>query len=162
VFSFGGRQPARAEAPRPVRTKSKIIYQNGPWFHELGGRTGYVVIALGSNVHIFARPHRRDELRQCFETVLGSSVRTVEFPGIDQSMLLVSFPGGGHLSIEFLDQAPDDEQPRLGAWLELRANDPAAVFQSAVDAGLTQVRHPGHAYYFMIPGGQVFTIAPAT
>jgi hypothetical protein len=121
-----------------------------------------VVIALGSNVHIFARPHRREELAQCFEIVLGSPVRTVEFPGIDQPMLVVSFPGGGHLSIEFIDDAPDDEQPRLSAWLELRADDPAAELQAALDAGLTQVRHPGHPYYFMIPGGQVFTIAPTS
>jgi hypothetical protein len=121
-----------------------------------------VVIALGSNVHIFARPHRREELARCFETVLSSPVRTVEFPGIDQPVLVVSFPGGGHLSIEFTDDAPDDELPRLGAWLELRADDPAAVLQAALDAGLTQVRHPGHPYYFMIPGGQVFTIAPTS
>ena len=77
-------------------------------------RAGYL-IALGSNVHIFARPHRRGELAECFETVLGSPVRTVEFPGIDQPMLVASFPGGGHLSIEFTDEAPDDERPRLGA-----------------------------------------------
>ena len=124
------------------------------------GKAGCKVIALGSNVHIFARPHRRGELAQCFEAVLGSPVRAVEFPGIDQPMLIVSFPGGGHLSIEFTDDAPDDEQPRLGAWLELRTDDPAAVLQAALEAGLTEVKHPGHPYYFMIPGGQVFTIAP--
>ena len=124
-------------------------------------RISYAMIALGSNVHIFARPHRREELARCFEMVLGAPVRTVEFPGIDQPMLLVSFPGGGHLSIEFTDDAPDDEQPRLGAWLELCADDPAAVFRAALGAGLTEVKHPGHPYYFMIPGGQVFTIAPA-
>ena len=49
---------------------------------------------------------------------------------------------------------------RLGAWLELRADDPAAVLQGALKAGLAQVKHPGHQYYSMIPGGQVFTIAP--
>jgi hypothetical protein len=124
-------------------------------------RAGYVVIALGSNVHIFARPHRREELTRCFGTVLGCPVRTVEFAGIHQPMLVVSFPGGGHLSIEFIDEAPDDQLPRLGAWLELRADDPAAVLHGALEAGLTQVEHPGHPYYFMIPGGQVFTIAPA-
>jgi hypothetical protein len=124
-------------------------------------RASGIVIALGSNVHIFARPGRRAELAQCFETVLGSPVRTVELPGIDRPMLVVSFPRGGHLSIEFTDDAPDDEQPRLGAWLELRADDPAAVLRAALDAGLTEVKHPGHPYYFMIPGGQVFTIAPA-
>lgn len=118
------------------------------------------MVTLGSNAHIFARPHRREELAQCFEALLGNPVRTVEWPGIDQPMLIVSFPGGGHLSIEFTDDAPDDEQPGLGAWLELRAADPAALLQTALDAGLTQVSHPGHPYYFMLPGGQVFTIAP--
>ena len=106
-------------------------------------------LALGSNAHIFARPHRRAELARCFETLLGGPVRTV------------SFPGGGHLSIEFRDDAPDGAEPTLGAWLELRSADPAALLQTAVGAGLMQVRHPGHPYYFMIPGGQVFTIAPA-
>jgi hypothetical protein len=28
------------------------------------------------------------------------------------------------------------------------------------DAGLPEVKHPGHPYYVMAPGGQVFTIAP--
>ena len=130
------------------------------WLQDPAGRPGYVVVALGSNVHIFTRPRRREELAQCFETLLGSPVRTVEFPGIDQPMLIVSLPGGGHLSIEFTDDAPDDEHPHLGAWLELRAVNPAALLQTALDAGLIQVRHPGHPYYFMIPGGQVFTIAP--
>lgn len=130
---------------------------------ESARRGGQVMIGLGSNVHIFARPHRREELARCFEAVAGGSpVRTVEFPGIDQPMLIVGFPGGGHLSIEFTGDAPDDEYPRFGAWLELSADDPAAVLQAALDAGLTQVSHPGHPYYFMIPGGQVFTIAPTS
>ena len=114
------------------------------------------MIALGNNAHIFARPHRRDELARCFKIVLGgSSVRTVDHPGIEHPMLLISFPGGGHLSVEFTDAAPDDEQPRLGAWLELRApSEPAAVLRAALDAGLTQVTHPGHPHYFMIPEGR--------
>jgi hypothetical protein len=120
------------------------------------------MIALGGNVHLFARPARRDELIRCFEAVLGAgTVRPVEYPGIDQPMLLVAFPGGGHLSVEFTERAPDDEEPRLGAWLELRAPDPAATFRAALDAGLAEVRHPGHPYYFMLPGGQVFTVAAA-
>jgi hypothetical protein len=55
---------------------------------------------------------------------------------------------------------PDDDTPRLGAWLELRAEDPDALMQAALAAGLPQVKHPGHPHYFMAPGGQVFTIAP--
>lgn len=119
------------------------------------------MIALGSNAHLFARPHRRAELAWCFETVLGCGpVATVEHPGMDEPMLIVRFPGGGNLSIEFTDRAPDDADGRLGAWLELRAGDPAAMMRAVLDAGLPQVTHPGHPYYFIAPGGQVFTIAP--
>ena len=121
--------------------------------------------ALGNNVHLFARPHRRQELTWCFDTVLGCGpVATVQHPGMTEPMLLVRFPGGGHLSIEHRAEAAIlvVDTPRLGAWLELRAENPAALMQAALDAGLTQVRHPGHPYYFMAPGGQVFTIAPQT
>lgn len=70
--------------------------------------------ALGNNVHIFAQPHRRQELAWCFEDVLGCSVATVERPGRTESILVVRFPDGGNLSIEFTDSAPDDSTPRLG------------------------------------------------
>jgi hypothetical protein len=43
-----------------------------------------------------------------------------------------------------------------------RADDPAAVLQAALDAGLAQVRYSGHPNYFTAPGGQVFTITPAS
>lgn len=115
--------------------------------------------ALGDNAHVFARPARRRELRWCFETVLGCPVESVAHPAMPEPMLLVRFPDGGHLSIEFVADAPDDDTPRLGAWLELRAADPAALHQAAMDAGLPRVEHPGHPHYFMVPGGQVFTIA---
>jgi hypothetical protein len=32
---------------------------------------------------------------------------------------------------------------------------------TVLGAGLREVKHPGHPYYFMAPGGQVFTIAQA-
>jgi len=118
-------------------------------------------LALGNNVHIFARPSRRQALAWCFEVALGCGpVRTVQHPAMPEPMLVVDFPGGGHLSIEFIEDAPDADRPRLGAWLELRAADPAATMRAALEAGLTEVQHPGHPYYVMAPGGQVFTIAP--
>jgi hypothetical protein len=119
--------------------------------------------ALGNNVHLFARPHRRKELIWCFETVLGCGpVASVRQSGMAEPMLLVHFPGGGYLSIEFIEEAPDADAPRLGTWLELRAENPDALMWAALDAGLTQVQHPSHPYSFMAPGGQVFTIAPPT
>ena len=119
------------------------------------------MIALGNNAHVFARPSRRQDLVSCFETALRCGpVRTVAHPAMPEPMLVVDFPGGGHLSIEFIEEAPDDDRPRLGAWLELRAEDPATAMRAALAAGLTEVKHPGHPYYVMAPGGQVFTIAP--
>jgi len=121
------------------------------------------VIALGNNAHIFARPARRQELVRCFENALRCGpVRTVQHPVMPEPMLLVDFPGGGSLSIEFVEDAPDDTRPRLGAWLELRADDPAESMRWALQAGLAEVKHPGHPYYVMAPGGQVFTITPMT
>jgi hypothetical protein len=57
------------------------------------------VTALGNNAHIFARPQRREMLTWCFETVLACGpVATVNHPGIAEPMLVVRFPGGGHLT----------------------------------------------------------------
>jgi len=52
-----------------------------------------------------AGPHRREELLGASRWFWAGPVRTVDFPGIDQPMLVVSFPGGGHLSVEFTDEA---------------------------------------------------------
>jgi len=80
-----------------------------------------------------------------------------------EPMLLVDFPGGGHLSIEFIEDAPDEDRRRLGAWLELRVDDPAIAMRSALEAVLTEITHPGHhPSYLMAPGSQVFTIAPTS
>jgi hypothetical protein len=119
------------------------------------------MVAIGNNVHIFARPSRREALRSLFETVLSCQVATVEHPGMVEPMLIVRLPGGGHISIEFVDDADDADQPRLATWLELRTADPAALMHTVLGAGLREVKHPGHPYYFMAPGGQVFTIAQA-
>ncbi len=114
---------------------------------------------LGNNAHLFAQPHRQEELRSCFELVAGpASVASVAHPAFPRPLLIVRFPGGGSLSVEFVDDAPDADDPRLGTWLELRAGDPEAVMRTLLDAGYREVRHPGHPHYFMAPGGQVFTV----
>jgi len=120
------------------------------------------MIAVGTNAHLFAQPRRREELRRCFQDVLGVPVADVDYPGVPGRMLLVRFPDGGSLSVEFSDDAPDDDGPRLGTWLELRADDPAALVEQARAAGLPDVRHGGHPHYLAVPGGQVFAVAPTS
>jgi hypothetical protein len=119
--------------------------------------------ALGNNAHIFARPDRREGMRHLFDEVLGCGpVATVDHSGMAEPMLVVRFPAGGSLSIEFVDDADDADEPRLATWLELRADAPGDLMRAVLDAGIRQVNHPGHPYYFMAPGGQVFTIVPTT
>jgi hypothetical protein len=118
------------------------------------------VIALGNNAHLLARPHRRDQLRSSLTALFDCPVVDVEHPGIPGGMLLVRFPRGGSLSIEFDDDPPDDDRPRLGTWLELRTDDPAGLVLKARAAGLPDVHHGGHPHYLAIPGGQVFAVAP--
>jgi hypothetical protein len=119
------------------------------------------MIALGNNVHIFARPMRRDALTWLFDTALQCGpVATVDHPGLAEPMLVVRLPNGGSISIEFIEDAADADQPRFATWLEFRTANPAALMRTVLEAGLKEVKHPGHPYYFMAPGGQVFTIVP--
>jgi hypothetical protein len=78
-----------------------------------------------------------------------------EHPGIEQPMFPVMFPGGWHLSIEFTGVAPEDDQPWLGVWLELRTGNPEAVLRAALDAGFQRVEIQALCIYFMVPVGQV-------
>jgi hypothetical protein len=75
-----------------------------------------------------------------------------------EPMLLVDFPGGGHLSVEFRDDAPGGEEPRLGARLELRVAEPAAVPGRVLRAG-TAGRAPRPRALLHGPRRQVLVIA---
>jgi hypothetical protein len=119
-FDFNFREQADSELT--------LTWQRCAWLTARGGRR-----ALRTGMHdgdmMRVNSHMTWRARQILRRWMTGQpstdlARTVEFPGIDQPMLVVSFPGGGHLSIEFTDEAPDDEQPRLGAWLELRSDDP--------------------------------------
>src|SRR5437773_12187110 len=89
------------------------------------------MIGLSNNVHVFAKPHRREAMRNLFEDLLQCGpVVTIEHPGMAEPMLIVHFPQGGSLSIEFTPDASDSEEPRLATWLELRALEP----NRAIDA----------------------------
>ena len=119
------------------------------------------MVALGNNAHIFARTNRREALRRLFEDLIGCAVLNVAHPAMREPMLLARFPGGGSLSVEFTDLAPDSDEPRFGAWLEIRSQSPSKLIEILVERGIRQVEHPGHPFYFVAPGGQVFTVVEA-
>jgi hypothetical protein len=79
---------------------------------------------------------------------------------LPEPILAFRFPGGGSLSVEFTEDALDEPQARHGAWLEVSVDDPAALKQRVLEAGLPQVKYgPTGRFYFVVPGGQVVGIA---
>ena len=121
------------------------------------------MVSLSNRVHIFARQQFRDDLIWCFSTVLGcGDPVSIRLPGVAEPVLGFRFPDGGALSIEFTEDAPAAQHPRGGAWLELKADDPSALRDKILSAGLPEVKHPGHDFYFVAPGGQVFSVVAAS
>ena len=118
------------------------------------------MIALSNSVHIYARPESRERLAWCFTTLLGcEAVISSDAPGLLVPILAFRFPGGGALSVEFSEDALGEQQARRGAWLEIRADDAAALQRRVLEAGLPLLKHPANDhFYFAAPGGQVFRI----
>ncbi|HEX5506319.1 MAG TPA: hypothetical protein VFW96_27125 [Thermomicrobiales bacterium] len=116
--------------------------------------------ALSNSVHIYARPESTEGLVRCFTAILGAEVvASADAPGLPTPVLAFRFPGGGALSVEFTADALDERQARRGAWLEIQADDAAAVQRRIREAGLPQLRHPANDhFYFAAPGGQVLRI----
>jgi hypothetical protein len=84
----------------------------------------------------------------------------VEHPSQILPILVFAFPSGGSLSVEFTDDAPDEDSALRGAWLELVADDAAGLERLITNAGMTRLAYLGSdAFYFAIPGGQVFRIS---
>jgi hypothetical protein len=82
-------------------------------------------------------------------------------PGLAEPILAFRFPGGGSFSVEFTEDALDEQRVRRGAWLEIWSDDPAALKRKILDAGLPQVTHPAtNTFYFAVPGGQVLGVVP--
>lgn len=121
------------------------------------------VTALTNRAHILAPLSVKQQLVNCFATVLGCGQPTsLTAPGHTEPILAFGFPGGGSLSVEFTDEALDDQHARRGAWLELKSDDPASLIRRVRDAGLPQVHYwAATSFYFAAPGGQVFGISPA-
>ncbi len=118
-------------------------------------------LALGNRAHIQVRPHVKELLKKSLADVLDCGDPIIlHAPNLTEPILAFRFPGGGSLSFEFSGDAPDEQQARRGAWLEVRTADPAALIDKVSKAGLERLKHPATAtFYFVLPGGQVLGIA---
>jgi hypothetical protein len=117
-------------------------------------------IAFSNRSHIFAHPNVKERLTWCFSSVLGCGApMSLNAPGLSRPILAWRFPEGGSLSVEFTEDALDEQQSRRGAWLELWSDDPTSLKKKILDAGLPQVHYPAtNTFYFAAPGGQILGI----
>ncbi len=122
------------------------------------------MIALSNSVHLFAHPNSKEKLAAFFTDILGYKVLVgSDAPGLPTPVMAVKFANGAALSVEFTEDALDEQQARRGAWLELKSDDAAALKEKVLAAGLSRVHYPGNDYfYFQAPGGQVLRIVATT
>ena len=111
------------------------------------------MVALSNRVHTYARPDRKEKLIDFFTNILGCEI-------VPAPVLVFAFSNGASLSVDFTEDALDEQQARRGAWLELRADNTAELREKVLAAGLHRIEFSGNNYfYFQAPGGQVFRIA---
>ncbi len=118
------------------------------------------MIALSNSIHIYSRPETKENLLAFFTDILGlEAVESSDAMGSPEPIYAFKFSNGASLSVEFTEDALDDQQARRGAWLELRTDDAAGLQQKVLAAGLPRVVHPYTPFFYIqAPGGQVFRI----
>ena len=119
------------------------------------------MIALSNSIHIYARPDTKEQLLEFFTSILGLEARTVPpyVVGSPEPMCAFEFSNNASLSVEFTEDALDDQQAQRGAWLELRTDDAVGLQQKVQAFGLKRVVHPYTPFFYIqAPGGQVFRI----
>jgi hypothetical protein len=118
------------------------------------------MIALSNSIHLYARPDVKEQLLEFFTSILGlEAIESSVVVGSSQPIYAFKFSNGAGLSVEFTEDALDDQQAQRGAWLELRTDDAVRLQQKVQDAGLPRVVHPSTPFFYIqAPGGQVFRI----
>src|SRR5260370_7186893 len=112
----------------------------GPGTADAGDRPG---LAFSNRAHIFASPKVNEKLIWCFRDVLGCGAPiSLNAPGMAEPILAFRFPGGGAFSVEFTEDALDDQRAPRGAWLEIRSLHPAALQPKIFQAALPTLTYP--------------------
>jgi hypothetical protein len=117
-------------------------------------------VAFGNRAHIFVSPKFKTELIRCFSTVLGcGEPKSLPVAGLSEPILAFAFPGGGSLSVEFTNEALNNENAHRGAWMEIHSDAPGELKERILNAKFRQVTYSATStFYFEVPGGQVLGI----
>ncbi|HXR64937.1 MAG TPA: hypothetical protein VN729_03385 [Ktedonobacteraceae bacterium] len=115
---------------------------------------------MSNSIHLYARPETKERFLEFFTGILAmEAFESSDALGSPEPIYAFKFSNGAALSVEFREDALDDQQALRGAWLELRTDDAPDIQQKALAAGLTRVVHPYTPFFYIqAPGGQVFRI----
>lgn len=118
------------------------------------------MIALSNSIHLYARPDTKEKFLEFFTSILGlEAVVSSNAVGSPEPIYAFKFSNGASLSVEFAEDALDDQHAQRGAWLELRVDDAVELQQKVQAFGLPRVVHPHTPFFYtQAPGGQVFRI----
>ena len=118
------------------------------------------MIALSNSIHLYARPETKEKFLEFFTSILGlEAVESSDALGSSEPIYAFEFSNGAGLSVEFTEDALDDQHAQRGAWLELRTDDAMGLQQKVQAFGLPRVVHPYTPFFYIqAPGGQVFRI----
>ena len=118
------------------------------------------MITLSNSIHLYARPDTKEKFLEFFTSILGlQAFESSDAVGSQKPIYAFEFSNGASLSVEFTEDALDDQQAQRGAWLELRTDDAVGLQQKVLAAGLPRVVHPYTPFFYIqAPGGQVFRI----
>jgi hypothetical protein len=118
------------------------------------------MITLSNSVHLYARPETKEQLLHFFTQILGLDAGiSADAMGSQEPIYGFKFSNGASLSVEFTENALDDQHAQRGAWLELRADNAEELQSRALAAGLPRIVHPYTPFFYIqAPGGQVFRI----
>jgi hypothetical protein len=122
------------------------------------------MIALSNSIHLYARPDMKEKLLEFFTSMLGlQAFESSDAMGSPEPIYAFKFSNGASLSVEFTEDALDDQHAQRGAWLELRTDDAMGLQQKVLASGLPRVVHPYTPFFYIqAPGGQVFRIVSST
>jgi len=118
------------------------------------------MIALSNSIHLYARPDTKEKFLEFSTSILGlEAVVSSDGMGSPEPIYAFEFSNGARLSVEFTEDALDDQHAQWGAWLELRTDDAMGLQQKVQAFGLPRVVHPYTPFFYIqAPGGQVFRI----
>ena len=123
-------------------------------------RKDIILIALSNSIHLYARPDTKEKFLEFFTNILDlEAIVSSDAVGSPKPIYAFKFSNGAGLSVEFIEDALDDQHAQRGAWVELRTDDALGLQQKAQAFGLPRVVHPYTPFFYIqAPGGQVFRI----